>query len=399
MARIRTIKPDFFRHEGLYELEKSSKLPIRIAFAGLWTVADREGRFAWRPNALKLDCLPYDVCDFADVMDALASKNHIVRYIVDGRELGFIPSWHDHQVINTREAQSLLPVPDKSTHMRAHAPQVESGERIPNGHNIPGPLRETVFARDGGKCVRCFSDQDLTVDHIFPQSIGGTHAITNLRCMCRSCNSARPVQGQALIDDLAKDGLTLNDMQRMCTHMPAQAQESGEGKGKEGEGKGREEASSLRSDSSVPSATDPSPQAAPAKPALELLPPADLNEKKTERLRQVTADAIESFNATLAVPIGVMSAVKPKVGSDTRLKQVRRCLKVAREICVDQFSSATITRQFWDTYFAECSKDDFSSGRQAGGRGHENWQSSFEYLTREEVMLKIFDKATSQAAA
>jgi hypothetical protein len=54
MARIRTVKPDLFRHEGLFDAERASGLPLRIAFAGLWTAADREGRFAWSPRTLKL---------------------------------------------------------------------------------------------------------------------------------------------------------------------------------------------------------------------------------------------------------------------------------------------------------------------------------------------------------
>ena len=57
MARIRTIKPEFFRHEALFEAEHRAGLPLRLAFAGLWTAADREGRFKWRPRQLKLDVL------------------------------------------------------------------------------------------------------------------------------------------------------------------------------------------------------------------------------------------------------------------------------------------------------------------------------------------------------
>jgi hypothetical protein len=71
MARIRTIKPAFFRHRVLFDLERTSGLPLRIAFAGLWTVADRAGRFRWRADELKLDCLPYDPVDFGDVLAAL----------------------------------------------------------------------------------------------------------------------------------------------------------------------------------------------------------------------------------------------------------------------------------------------------------------------------------------
>lgn len=111
MGRIRTIKPEFFRHEGLFEAEVRSGLPLRLAFAGLWTVADREGRFRWRPRQLKLDVLPYDDVDISAVLDTLKSEAFIVDYIVDGEQFGWIPTWHRHQVINGRESQSKLPAP------------------------------------------------------------------------------------------------------------------------------------------------------------------------------------------------------------------------------------------------------------------------------------------------
>jgi hypothetical protein len=110
-ARIRTIKPDFFRHEKLFDAEQETGLPLRVAFAGLWTAADREGRFKWRPRELKLDCLPFDVVDFSRVLDALTTRGFIVKYELQGEEFGCIPSWHEHQVINNREADSTLPDP------------------------------------------------------------------------------------------------------------------------------------------------------------------------------------------------------------------------------------------------------------------------------------------------
>lgn len=111
MARIRTIKPSFFRHRELYLLEQSSGLPVRLGFAGLWTVADREGRFRWQPEELKLDCLPYDDVRFSDVLDALDRGGFVRRYVVAGKDYGFIPSWAEHQVIGNREAKSSLPDP------------------------------------------------------------------------------------------------------------------------------------------------------------------------------------------------------------------------------------------------------------------------------------------------
>jgi len=111
VARIRTIKPEFFQHEGLFDVERSSGLPLRIAFAGLWTVADRSGRFEWRPRQLKLNILPYDECDFSAVLSSLESAGFVQRYDVEGKSYGYIPSWEKHQHINVREPSSTLPPP------------------------------------------------------------------------------------------------------------------------------------------------------------------------------------------------------------------------------------------------------------------------------------------------
>lgn len=114
MARIRSIKPEFFRHHRLYVAERETELPLRIAFAGLWTVCDREGRFRWQPEEIKLDCLPYDELDFARVLDALVTRGFVVRYTSGGRDYGWVPGFARHQVVNGREAGSKLPVPPET---------------------------------------------------------------------------------------------------------------------------------------------------------------------------------------------------------------------------------------------------------------------------------------------
>lgn len=122
MARIRTIKPEFFRNYELYQRESDANrgrtgrqpyLNLRTAFAGIITAADRVGRFKWRPAELKLDCLPHDPVDFSEVMAALAGAPNpfIVRYEVDGQEYGLIPGFLKHQRPRPDEAQSVLPAP------------------------------------------------------------------------------------------------------------------------------------------------------------------------------------------------------------------------------------------------------------------------------------------------
>ena len=56
---------------------------------------------------------------------------------------------------------------------------------------IPGSIRAAVFERDEYTCVFCSSVEDLTLDHIIPWSRGGEDTVTNLRTLCRSCNSRR----------------------------------------------------------------------------------------------------------------------------------------------------------------------------------------------------------------
>lgn len=129
--------------------------------------------------------------------------------------------------------------------------------------------------------------------------------------------------------------------------------------------------------------------------------PADLQATRAQRLAQVTADAIEAFNASKLVKPngGRMPSVRLSVGKDVRQKEVERCLSVAREICIESYGGPTVTPEFWADYFLAVHEDDFYSGRQGGGKGHENWKPDFELLTRRKTMLKIYDRAADEEAA
>jgi len=109
--RIRTIKPEFFLHEGLYQAEIEEQLPLRVAFAGLWCAADREGRFKWEPRRLGIQILPYDNVDFSRVLDALTTRGFLVKYASGTGVFGHIPGFLRHQVINNKEKASDIPEP------------------------------------------------------------------------------------------------------------------------------------------------------------------------------------------------------------------------------------------------------------------------------------------------
>lgn len=56
---------------------------------------------------------------------------------------------------------------------------------------IPVAVRFFVFERDGFRCVQCDTAEDLTIDHIYPKSLGGADTEDNLQTLCKSCNSRK----------------------------------------------------------------------------------------------------------------------------------------------------------------------------------------------------------------
>lgn len=115
MARIRTIKPDFYRHEGLQDLEAENvgKYPMMV-FSGLWGHCDKAGRFEWKPRQLKLDILPFLPFDMAETLDLLVSAGFVKRYSVGGKEYGLIESFSDHQRLSGKELQEPEKYPSPS---------------------------------------------------------------------------------------------------------------------------------------------------------------------------------------------------------------------------------------------------------------------------------------------
>ena len=134
MARIRTIKPEFFTSEDIVSLSPLA----RLLYIGLWCEADREGRLAWNPRTLKRRYLPADDCD----IDALAREllaSGLVKVYGPRVEYACSPSFTNHQVINNRESKSLLPEPTEKE--LETAPDVD-----------PWPTRESgVFHATQGK--------------------------------------------------------------------------------------------------------------------------------------------------------------------------------------------------------------------------------------------------------
>lgn len=68
---------------------------------------------------------------------------------------------------------------------------IDEGEMFPEANKrppIPRDVVDTVWNRDGGKCVYCNSSENLHLDHIIPFSKGGDTSVENLQLLCQKCN-------------------------------------------------------------------------------------------------------------------------------------------------------------------------------------------------------------------
>ena len=186
MPRKRILSPHFFTHDELYNAEQQSELPLRLAFAGLWTQADRRGIFEWRPMRLKLAILPFDDVRFDVVLDSLEQGGFVRRYTVSGKVYGCIPSFLRWQTFHRNEKQSDDPAPPASL----LAADTDASSAVGSAW-ISRAVRASVLQRDGASCAQCGTVDNVTLSHIVPVSDGGESTADNLRVMCRSCSAAQ----------------------------------------------------------------------------------------------------------------------------------------------------------------------------------------------------------------
>lgn len=111
MARIRSIKPEFFTSEDIVSLSPMA----RLLYIALWCESDREGRMQWKPKTFKMRYFPADSCDIESLCTELIDAGLVALY---GEGLAYIPRFATHQHINPRESESILPDPNASSRVK-----------------------------------------------------------------------------------------------------------------------------------------------------------------------------------------------------------------------------------------------------------------------------------------
>lgn len=186
MARIRTIKPEFFTSEDIVSLSPLA----RLLYIACWCESDREGRLEWKPGTLKLRYFPGDACQMDTLATELLGRGLLVTYEVDGKPYAEIPSFARHQIINNRESASHIPARKTALQSgRQHGKEPSEATRDDaSGTRESGVLGEGRKEGKGGRVVPFNgtlpqepADPGLEVVASLPLVDGTMHAIERRR--------------------------------------------------------------------------------------------------------------------------------------------------------------------------------------------------------------------------
>ena len=108
--RARNIKPSFFTNELLGTYDPI----IQLLFAGLWCLADRDGRLEDRPLRIKAELFPYrESMDINGYLTVLERDGFLVRYRAGGMDLIQVENFVKHQAPHHTEKSRNYPPPTK----------------------------------------------------------------------------------------------------------------------------------------------------------------------------------------------------------------------------------------------------------------------------------------------
>jgi hypothetical protein len=162
MARIRNVKPEFYTHEELQDMEiEHPELHPMLVFSALWTQCERSGVFLWSIRKLKLSILPFLNFDLKKALEYLVDHGFIIKFSRNGGDYGYVYNFTKYQAISKKEKDQELkyPVPTKEELSRNNEgtipEQCQDGSGEVPGY-IPGPEDSDI-------------DIDSDIDNNLPQ--------------------------------------------------------------------------------------------------------------------------------------------------------------------------------------------------------------------------------------
>lgn len=154
MARIRTIKPDFFTSEQLSECSPNA----RLAFIGLWCFADDNGIHPYSAARIKMEVFPSDGFSRAEVetmVQELIAAGLLDSYTVGEQAFLRVTGWAKHQRIDQPTYKFPLPggvIPQNIRRMSAeHSP--DSATNVHSGNGMDRKKQEQKAPTKGNSTI------------------------------------------------------------------------------------------------------------------------------------------------------------------------------------------------------------------------------------------------------
>jgi 5-methylcytosine-specific restriction endonuclease McrA len=197
MARIRTIKPEFWTDETIV------KLPFiaRLLFIGMWNFSDDSGVIEFSPDRLQLQILPSEKdCDITGLIDLLEAAGLVAYWVSDEGTVALsINGWAKHQKIDNPSRKTILredyrkkAIPSESRLAVAKKYGCPPGGEVDASCYYCGmPGKVKWWASPNGKPTRWVTLSDLEFDHFISEHSGGPNTGENLVLACRCCNRGK----------------------------------------------------------------------------------------------------------------------------------------------------------------------------------------------------------------
>jgi hypothetical protein len=126
MARIRSIKPEFWEDEAVGQISHAA----RLLFIGTWTLADDQGLLRWTPAYLRAALFMYDDMTLArarELSREVEEAGLVTPYEANGEQLAQVRNFSKHQRID-RPSPAKLPAPD----LQCNGDSTDARERSTN---------------------------------------------------------------------------------------------------------------------------------------------------------------------------------------------------------------------------------------------------------------------------
>lgn len=127
MARIRSIKPEFWTSEQVMECSPNA----RLMFIGMWNFADDCGRLPCSPKSIKAQIFPSDDISLDSVrgmINELSSNGLLLIYSVEDKDYLQITGWNHQRIDKPQPAKYPAPFFDDSATIPRTLPPDRKGE-------------------------------------------------------------------------------------------------------------------------------------------------------------------------------------------------------------------------------------------------------------------------------